>query len=674
MKEKVIFEGKKSFVPEGTHPKHGDGAMVLSFDRPDTELWTEENWLCADLRVDQYSDVRLTVALIDMDGRELKFDQETLPNVMIPFRVRIDEIWNRRFFLPVFPGSYKCHCNGLPMNPRDVKRIEFRVLPGKDFRGANLCRVYVSDTEPAGVKAEKPIIDEMGQLIGYEWPTKTHSFSEMEKRLRAEWEKAKTNDRPFPGRSAWGGFLDKRFEATGWFRVQHDGERWWMVDPDGYAFFSNGICYGTRMGEFGWYTGMEGFYEKAPTPDDPAYAEAFTHPRLIAEYVKRYGETNHSDDWMYNPARGNMIRIFGREWWEAWRQIATHRFHEWGINTTGVGIVNFIDERCEDFLRLSNLPYAVTLKRFPTTRHFIFRDFPDVFSEEYERNARVFAENELKPHAGMRNMIGYFLHNEPEWMFQLDCNIAFELLVREEPLESRKHLTQWLRERYGAVGALNAAWGLRLPSFDRLLEPLPRDAAISDKGMEDLKEYEQILIDRFGGVPMEACRNVDPNHLCMGMRYSNLNTKVLMSCRAFDVLSFNCYSREPEARFELARPLDKPCLISEWHFGGSDNGLLRTALISAASQEERGKAYRRYLEHCAADKNCVGAHYFEYNNQTLLGRFDGEHMAHGVIDCCNLPYPAMAEAMKICSERLLELMEGRTEPYDGPIEYQKENW
>ena len=55
MKEKVIFEGKKSFVPEGTHPKHGDGAMVLSFDRPDTELWTEENWLCADLRVDRKS-------------------------------------------------------------------------------------------------------------------------------------------------------------------------------------------------------------------------------------------------------------------------------------------------------------------------------------------------------------------------------------------------------------------------------------------------------------------------------------------------------------------------------------------------------------------------------------------------------------------------------------------
>ena len=70
----------------------------------------------------------------------------------------------------------------------------------------------------------------------------------------------------------------------------------------------------------------------------------------------------------------------------------------------------------------------------------------------------------------------------------------------------------------------------------------------------------------------------------------------------------------------------------------------------------------------------MGAHYFEYNNQTLMGRFDGEHMAHGVIDCCNLPYPAMAEAMKTCSERLLALMEGRTEPYDGPVEYQKEIW
>jgi hypothetical protein len=38
----------------------------------------------------------------------------------------------------------------------------------------------------------------------------------------------------------FGGWTDKRFEATGFFRVEKD-ERWWLVTPDGNAFLSFGI-------------------------------------------------------------------------------------------------------------------------------------------------------------------------------------------------------------------------------------------------------------------------------------------------------------------------------------------------------------------------------------------------------------------------------------------------
>ena len=244
----VIYNGTCSLVPEGAHPKHGDPALVRAFDRPDTDLWNENNWFCAEIRADQYSDVRTQVAFIDETGRELLISLELLPNLNVKFRVRLDELWSKRFFLPVFPGSYKVHCQGLPMDPQTVRRIEIRVTPGKDFKNATLGRVWVSTEQPGGVTPDAPIIDEMGQLIGYEWPTKTHSFEEMKERLEAEYAAAKKSDPPFPNRSRWGGFLEKQFEATGWFRVQHDGRRWWMVDPDGYAFFSHGMCYGTRMG------------------------------------------------------------------------------------------------------------------------------------------------------------------------------------------------------------------------------------------------------------------------------------------------------------------------------------------------------------------------------------------------------------------------------------------
>lgn len=38
---------------------------------------------------------------------------------------------------------------------------------------------------------------------------------------------------------AYGGWREMRFDATGFFRTHHDGCRWWLVDPDGFAFLGN---------------------------------------------------------------------------------------------------------------------------------------------------------------------------------------------------------------------------------------------------------------------------------------------------------------------------------------------------------------------------------------------------------------------------------------------------
>ena len=669
------FEGEKSFVAPGAQPRHGDPALTLAFDRPAQLPWHERLWLCIEVEVDQFSDATVIARCIGKTPEEyIDLGYQILPNLPVTFRVRLDECWSKRHFLPVFPGAFKGHCNGLPLDPARVERIEVQVRPGKDFKGAKLLKLYVSEEEPGGLHPEHPLVDSLGQWKEQEWPTKTHSFDEMAARLRAELREAQA-ERPNPrGWSPYGGYLQKQFEATGWFRTQQEDGRWWLVDPAGYAFFSHGVCYGTRMGEFGWYSGMEGFYEGMPTPDDPKFAGAFTHPGLIAEYVKRHGVTSRSNEWMINPARVNMMRVFGDDWWEAWRQIATHRFHQWGLNTTGIGIVNFTDERAEDFLRLSKLPYAVTLKRFPVTSHFIFRDFPDVFSEEYAKNSETFACNELAPLAKDPYLIGYFLHNEPEWMFQADCCVAHELMVKEEPLESRRHMQGWLKQRYAAVEALNAAWGLSLTDWDDLLRPVSRTAwQPTERAWTEMKAYEQELIMAFGKVPLEACRRVDPNHLCLGLRHGGFSDKVIAGSAIFDVFSFNCYKTSCKEMLERTRCANKPVLIGEWHFGGQEIGLMRTALLSCVTQQERGKAYRRYIEEAAACPWCVGAHYFEYNDQSLLGRFDGEHMAHGLIDVTNRPYPLVKDIAQ-ASDELYDVLCGRQAPYQTELAMVDPHW
>lgn len=369
---------------------------------------------------------------------------------------------------------------------------------------------------------------------------------------------------------------------------------------------------------------------------------------------------------MINPARVNMMRVFGENWWEAWRVIATRRFRAWGINTTGVGVVNFTGERVEDFLRLSRLPYAVTLKRFPKTEHAIFLDFPDVFSPEYAENSRTFARRELAPLARDPGMIGYFINNEPEWMFKEDCCIAHELLVREEPLYTRRHLLRWLQGRYAGIEELNRAWGLSLPAWESLLSPLPRQTVLSDRAQRELQEYEQLLMLAFGQIPLDACRQVDPHHLCLGLRHGGFSEKMVAGSAIFDVFSFNCYDRSPAQRLDMARRSGKPVIIGEWHIGGQETGLMRTALLSCETQEDRARACRQYLEEAAACPWCVAAHYFEYNDQSLLGRFDGEHMSHGLIDCANRPYPAMARMLEETSAGLYDVLTGRKAPYTAP--------
>ena len=40
----------------------------------------------------------------------------------------------------------------------------------------------------------------------------------------------------------YGGWTARTFRATGYFRTEHAADRWWLVDPDGCAFLSIGLC------------------------------------------------------------------------------------------------------------------------------------------------------------------------------------------------------------------------------------------------------------------------------------------------------------------------------------------------------------------------------------------------------------------------------------------------
>ena len=103
-------------------------------------------------------------------------------------------------------------------------------------------------------------------------------------------------------------------------------------------------------------------------------------------------------------------------------------------------------------------------------------------------------------------------------------------------------------------------------------------------------------------------------------------------------------------------------LIGEFHIGVPENGL-GAGLVQAKDQSERGIAYRYYVEQAASIDAFLGAHWFQWSDEPVLGRFDGENYNIGFVDVTNRPYPELIDAAKTTHNRLRDVHAGRIPPF-----------
>ncbi len=630
------------------------------------ENWTAFSTACAELEAEAEHGLETRLELADESGAPLlTLFYRVLPNcrVQVPFPLDGRTLAGGSAFLPPQPGVFK---GGLRecAEPERVFCFDVVVVPraGKldsvVFAGLRLTDGW----QPRDVEG-LPLVDELGQRKKGTWAGKTRDIEALSDYLRGEREWAKTHNAYPPDWSRWGGWLKKKFEATGWFRREYDGRRWWLVDPDGYAFFSNGMCYGTRTGVYAMADHLENLYEWLP-PKDGLYSRCWCTGDAIPQYVVRNGLEAAKKRTLVNMPRANMMRVFGEEWLDAWIEINSARMRTWGVNTLGVGVNDYRDEPTRKFLAMAGIPFVITFKFFALTKRCIFRDFPDVFSPEYEQAAREMARRELVPWRDDRAMLGYFITNEPEWL--TGDNLAVKLLQQAGFPASRQALIGFLKQKYADVGALNAAWGSGFASFDELMEPAGH---IPDGARADLDAFHQIMVDRYGAVVSRALREADPNHLCLGMRYWRADERTLSGAeRYFDVFSFNKYGEEPvTSAAVISRHVDLPIVVGEWHIGAMDSGLDAWGICYADTQAERAQAMSYYMEQTTQDPHLVGIHYFEYSDQPFLGRFDGECYNIGLIDVCNRPYPLVTEAYSAFARHMYPMLDGQIKPEAAPV-------
>lgn len=451
---------------------------------------------------------------------------------------------------------------------------------------------------------KKPAIDRFGQQNFIDFPGKVKDLDE----LRAEWaaEDALGSSVERYGYSPFGGYAAHRVEATGFFHTKKIDGRWWLVDPQGCLFLSVGAdCVAPGGGgNLRDYDSRKEIYEAAP-PQELWYDSA-------------RGTVLPLGAW-------NLYRRYGEEYERRALDNIVVRMDRWGLNT----ISNWSSP---ELMALGRKAYLLTHKNLGTEGSLM--GLADVYAPSFDSTLVASVKATVESHVDDPYLIGYFVGNEPSWVGQETrlCQLILDGKDRPVKEELRRYLS-----RNGDTDATRRDFILR--TFDIFL------AKVS-----------------------EAQKRFDPNHLNLGMRFGNpdsVREDLLRICaRHFEVFSFNCYALRPQSS-TLDRALDimdLPMLIGEFHFGTVDRGLGQS-LWQVDSQYERGVAYRYYAEQAFSHPGIVGTAYFQWCDQDVTGRFDGENYNCGLVDVTDRPYPELTEAVSETSLRLFGVHAGTAEPF-----------
>ena len=156
----------------------------------------------------------------------------------------------------------------------------------------------------------------------------------------------------------------------------------------------------------------------------------------------------------------------------------------------------------------------------------------------------------------------------------------------------------------------------------------------------------------------EAIDAIAPGKLYLGCRFKGLrNPDALWNAAAkwCDVISVNSYVNSVAVFTEgsyAAPKFDRPVLHSEFHFGTMHRGMFSAGLCPVGDQRSRGRNFRRVVEGALRHPLFVGSHWFQYRDQPLVGRSDGENYQIGFVDVCDRPYGKLTEASRATGETM----------------------
>ena len=529
------------------------------------------------------------------------------------------------------------------VNPSAVARLTISTEGGEQGHAAvEISEIRTLSGGSTDTPPFFPFVDRYGQYIHSHWPGKIYHDDDFAQRRDEE-----TKERAaWPGPGSWdryGGWADgPTLKATGFFyATKHEG-KWWLVNPEGKLFFSYGPTGVGFGGDLSPINDRENWFRDLPAPDDPRWGRFFRpgHDATYMYYQKR--------DWIgFDFAAANLLRKYGQNFEQSVAAVSHERLRSWGFNSIG-------NWSSPQIYGLKRTPYTVAIHYDSPMLHY---RLPDIYHPDWAPAVRKRIEQERDRTANDPWNIGYFVDNERWWGWRpRAAAIGEETLKNPADAPAKQKFLDLLQRKYRSVEALNESWGTHHASWEALGEFREAPDMKNQKVLADCGDFGMAFAERYFSTVREAVKSVAPNNLYLGCRFhGHIDIEVIrLAAKYCDVISYNIYDKTVDGRVDEYKSLDLPFLASEW---GIDSDPLQTPFRGSdtpVDPRQRVQSLVLYAEHAIRHPNLVGAHFFQYRDQPISGRPDGEAVLRGFVNVADTPNFDLVQANRRLAYDLYE--------------------
>ena len=385
------------------------------------------------------------------------------------------------------------------------------------------------------------------------------------------------------------------------FKTKKDGNRWWLLDPRGYAFISKGVA------EF-------------------SIGES---PRQQANKISKFGGI---DNWIDTETA--YLKNHGFNSLGAW---STVKKSSNGIITFPFTIIyspmaEYIKYLKDNGLESAAFAGAKSWEGYPYDFAMVFDTKFDEFVESAVANAGDFKSNTY--------LIGYFLDNEVPWK-----NYALENCLTKWPSTHINHIKaqEWLDARKGMSGC----------TID--------DATEDDKKAFIAYCYGVYLEKVTTALKNKDNRHLILGSRFNQWDHELSNQYMFEKAGEYcDVISINHYRRwQPDQSVmnNWAAWSGKPFIITEFYTKGADSGLsnVEGAGWIVKNQIARGLFYQNFVIELIKNGNCVGWHWYKYIDDDPEVMPDASNKGIGEWDCTH--YEELLIQMKKVNDNTYNLID-----------------